>query len=94
VDKVSTVLEALTGHSLKEDLGLWEGFQNLRGARNRYVHEGEAKIGNQAVTSKQAATLLGTARQIMDWLEELLPEGARRIRYETQHQLQLTHAIT
>jgi len=94
VEKLSVVLGALTGRSLKDDNDLWEAFQNLREARNRYVHEGVAQIGGQPVTSDQASNLVAKTRLILDWLEDGLPEEARRPRYERLHTFQIDRALT
>ena len=71
------LLKFFTGHSLQEDLTLWESFQNLRTARNRFVHEGAATLGKAAklvVTPQKAAQLVKNARDITEWVREKLPE--------------------
>jgi hypothetical protein len=92
-EKLDVVLSALTGRSLKDDNDLWAAFQNLRSARNKYVHEGVARIGESAVTFEQAAGLLVKVRQILDWLEADLPPAARRPRYEAQHKFEIEKGL-
>jgi hypothetical protein len=47
-------------------------------ARNKYVHEGVARVGRNLVTSERAGQLLGKVREILDWLEADLPDGDAR----------------
>jgi serine/threonine protein kinase len=49
---------------VQPDLMLWEAFKNLRAARNSFVHEGVARIGQEPVTKVVAAQLIGRARDI------------------------------
>jgi hypothetical protein len=49
---------------VQPDLRLWEAFKNLRAARNSFVHEGVARIGQEPVTKVVAAQLIGRARDI------------------------------
>ena len=88
-EKLSDVLAALTGRSLKDNAGLWEAFRNLYEARNKYVHEGVARIGGQPVTFEKALELVGKVRSILDWLEEDSPEETRRPQVEGTHTFEL-----
>lgn len=69
------LLQYFTGHSLKEESTLWESFQNLRTARNTFVHEGAATLGRTRVivTPQQAAQLVKKAWDITEWVREKLP---------------------
>jgi hypothetical protein len=93
-EKLSVVLESLSGRSLKNDNELWAAFQNLKEARNMYVHEGVARVGRNPVTSERAGQLLGKVREILDWLEADLPDGERRPRYEREHRFQIHRELT
>jgi hypothetical protein len=94
-EKVDALLHAVSGHSLKEDTRLWQAFQNLRKARNTFVHEGRAMIGNEAVTPQRVSELVALSGDIIEWIEGLLPEAKRRARYEREdeHFLQLTKML-
>jgi hypothetical protein len=95
-EQVDVLLHAFSGHSLKEDTRLWEAFRNLRQARNTFVHEGRAEIGGQPVTPERASQLLATAGQIIEWIEQLLPESERRPRdaREGEQTLELSRFLT
>lgn len=80
-EQFDVLLHAVLGRSLKTDPRLWEGFANLRQARNTFAHDGVAVIGPNAVTEDKAQQLLGLAGEIIDWLEQFLPEGERRPRF-------------
>jgi hypothetical protein len=78
-EKFDSLLDAVCGNSLKlHDSRLWEGFQNLRKARNSYVHDGQLVIGATNVSQQQAAQLLGAAGEILEWIDTLLPDSERR----------------
>jgi hypothetical protein len=78
VERADNLLEAVSGQSLKGESELWEGFQQLRAARNSFVHEGVAKIGDVPVEPRRAWQLIGRAQEIVDWIERLLPEDSQR----------------
>ncbi len=84
-EQLDVVAKALTGKSLKDDQRLWQDFQNLRSARNRFVHEGRAIIGRSgiAVDANRAGELVKSAELIIDWLENLLPQDERRPRFQS-----------
>jgi hypothetical protein len=78
-EQFDTLLEVITGHSLKEDLGLWEAFQNLKTARNRFVHDGTPRISRNSppVSVGEALELLGQAEAIVAKIREWVPENRR-----------------
>ena len=77
-EEYDVLLRALTGRSLKEEPVLWQAFCNLRDARNAMVHRGTLTIGDRPITRHQAFELVGRAKEIANWIESLLPGGARR----------------
>ena len=93
-DKLSIVLAAVAERSLKSENDLWAAFQNLREARNKFVHEGLTSIGGQPVTPERTGLLLTKARAILDWIEDGLPEEVRRPRFERKHELQFMVPLT
>lgn len=69
------LLKFLTGHSLKEEQRLWESFQNLKDARNSFVHEGVAKIGKtQTVDTETAQKLITSSFEVISKIKEWLPK--------------------
>jgi hypothetical protein len=72
----------LAGHSMAEEEPLWRVFTRLRKARNSFAHEGVARdLDTHApLTIGQAAQLVGGAKQILDWIDGLLPEAHRNKR--------------
>lgn len=78
-ERCDELLKALTGKSLKEDEpGLWQAFQNLRTARNKFVHEGAARVGGRELNADEATQLVAQAKDVVNYLEALLPEEKRR----------------
>jgi hypothetical protein len=77
VEQYDTLLKFFTTHSLKEEAVLWEAFRNLKQARNRFVHEGTARIGNVVVDAARAGELITAAGQIIAKIREWLPEQLR-----------------
>jgi hypothetical protein len=67
------LLKYFVGHSLKEEKTLWDGFMNLKAARNSFVHGGAAKVGGTDVGTKKAAELVGKAREVTERIREWLP---------------------
>ena len=76
-EQFDTLLTILAGHSLKENLKLWEAFKNLRTARNTFVHEGMAKIGGKSVSEDDALTLVVRVNEIIALLRNWLPVDLR-----------------
>lgn len=76
-EQFDVLLKHFTGHSLKEQSKLWQGFRELRTARNRFVHEGAATIGSQFVSREKAEQLVGVARDIIATVREWLPSEQR-----------------
>jgi hypothetical protein len=77
-EKFDQLLKHLSGHSLREDARLWKGFTDLRTARNKFAHEGAARIGDLHVSADLAKLLVTQAEEIVNWVEKLRPESLRR----------------
>ena len=71
-DKADTLLKVLSGKSLKSNAQLWGVFQEIRKARNSFVHNGILKIGKNEVTFDKAMQLLAKTRDIISWFESNL----------------------
>jgi hypothetical protein len=92
-EQYDVVLEGLSGQSLKADNVLWQALQNLRDARNSFVHDGQARIGRRPgrlVSEEDAARLIHHAFQIVDWIRDRLPEDARWPKFEHKNTIQVT----
>lgn len=72
-EQFDRLLKILTGKSLKDKNDLWEGFKNLKDARNSFVHKGIALIGKKELDRTGAKKLVLKAREIADWIETFLP---------------------
>jgi hypothetical protein len=89
-EQFDVLLRVMSGRSLKDDAGLWEAFQNLRDARNSFVHEGVARIGKrpEAVTVDAAGTLIQQCWRILEWLDEFVPVERRVLLPEIMAQVE------
>jgi len=76
-EQFDVLLKVLTGHSLKEDLPLWQSFTNLKNARNTFVHSGVATIGGKEVTESQAAEMVVRVNDIISRIRGWLPDVSR-----------------
>lgn len=92
-EQFSDLLEIFTGVSLKSNTGLWESFQNLKKARNSFVHKGQPMIGDQIVTLEKAKQLVANAGKICNFVVDLLPKEHRPKRYSHEHSVQVTQPI-
>ncbi len=73
------IFKVLAGKSLADEQHLWRTFVDLRKARNSFAHEGVAvDTQGNVVTPEKAAQLVSGAREVLDWIEALLPEKHRR----------------
>lgn len=80
-EQFDILLKLLSGHSLKERPSLWEAFQNLRTARNTFVHGGVAMVGREAITSREAFELLVKANEIVRCVRDWMPAELRWIEF-------------
>jgi hypothetical protein len=87
-EQFDLLLKVLAGYSLKEDATLWEAFQNLKAARNSFVHEGTARVGRTRLTIDQTRRLLGKAVEIISGVRGRLPEELQWKTYEHRLKLQ------
>jgi hypothetical protein len=93
-EQFDTLLKFLTTRSLKGEPVLWEGFQNLKQARNRFVHEGSARIGNTPVDAPRAGELIIVAGQIIAKIREWVPENLRWPTYEHKIAFEFSKSLT
>jgi len=77
-EQCGDLLKVFAGRSLKDDVRLWEAFKQLSTARNKFVHEGVATLAGKPVTHDDAVQLVTRAKEIVRFLEQFLPEDARR----------------
>lgn len=89
-EQFDVLLRHFVGHSLKDEPTHWEAFKNLRQARNTFVHEGTARIGNNRVDTARARSLVKSARDIMKTVRTWLPEEVLWEEVEPKIELQFT----
>jgi hypothetical protein len=92
-EQADVLMLALSGRSLKSEVGLWEKFQHLRRARNSFVHQGIAVIGDQQVDQVRAAELIQAAGQIIEWIESMLPGDERRPQAPSSSLVEVTRLV-
>lgn len=94
-EQLDQLLKSLGGRSLKNDPRLWEAGVHLRQARNSFVHDGRAVLGNAKtpITRQKARELVALAGEIIDFIEALLPEDHRRPRLRNEVQVTTTLPI-
>jgi hypothetical protein len=80
-EEFDVLLKALSGSSLRDNQDLWQAFQRLRDARNNFIHSGVLAFGKKVKTpllTKDVNELLGKTKEIVLFVENLLPESSRR----------------
>jgi hypothetical protein len=93
-EQFDILLKELSGHSLKEEkAALWEAFKNIKNARNKFVHEGIAKIGNSIVTADDAASLLHRVNEIISTVREWIPEELKWPAPQVKVEVEATHTL-
>jgi hypothetical protein len=92
-EQFDVLLKYLAGHSLKEESLLWEAFKNLKSARNTFVHEGVARVGNSPLTKERATALIGKVDEIVAKVREWIPEHVRWPVPQTKADFQWTHVL-
>ncbi len=92
-EEFDVVLKALIGYSLKEDKKLWEIVKNLKEARNKFVHEGIARIGNNPVTLRKARELVNQSMEIMICIREKLPKKLQWPEYKHNYEYMVSGSI-
>lgn len=93
-EKYDQVLFLLTGRSLcRDEPPLWHDFSELKKARNSMVHEGRALVGKKEVTPERAKELVESAGRIISWVEALMPEEKRRVRYTGRAEWRLSRLL-
>lgn len=90
-ERADVLTAVFTGASLRTYPELWKGFQELRAARNSFVHEGRPSIGGKVVPPERVGDLLRSAQAIVDFYERSLPAEQRRPKGPTQrHEIKVT----
>jgi len=92
-EQYDSLLNIMTGHSLKDDNELWEVLKNLKRARNSFVHEGVAKLGRNALTAEDTAALIGKADLIISKIREWVPAHCQWPVFEHQFQIEVTQHL-
>src|SRR6266568_4571598 len=92
-ERYTVLLKILTNKSLKDDPALWQSFVDLRKARNSIAHTGKPTLNRREINPEQARLLIGGAKNIINWIEQLLPEIMRRPIYATQTNINIVKPI-
>lgn len=93
-EQYSSLLALFCGKSLKNEGELWQGFKNLKTARNSFVHAGSATVGGVAVTVSQASEYIAIAERITSRIRGWIPEEMRWPEFVHQVQLQIVKRIS
>jgi hypothetical protein len=83
------LMKVLVGKSLKEEPKLWEGFVDLKKARNSFVHTGRALLNDAELDAAMTETLLVNASHVINWVEGYLPQGLRRPKTKRKFDIEL-----
>ncbi len=87
-EQFGELMRILLGTSLKENKLLWEGFMNLKNARNSFVHGGQARIGSRIINEVDARSLIGKANEIVVYVRSKLPPDLQWPVYERAYHVQ------
>jgi hypothetical protein len=94
-EQFDSLLHALSGHSLKEDLELWESFKILKRARNSFVHEGIIRLGKSSVAENERLALqaAGSAGRIITKVRGWLPREIQWPEYTNRERINMVHTF-
>ncbi len=92
-EQFDVLLRCFTGHSLQDEPALWEAYRNLKSARNAFVHNGNATIGNTPVDAETANKLIGKAGEIIDKVREWLPEHLQWQTYKFNYNIEVSKIV-
>jgi hypothetical protein len=82
-EQLSDLMQLFVGRSLKDERMMWNSYNELRKARNSFVHEGVAMSLNRTrVSPQRASQLVADASSIIAWIEQWLPEEERAPRVD------------
>lgn len=93
-EQYDQLLRVLSGVSLKEKSELWEAFTHLKKFRDSFIHEGKLELGGKRVTVQEAYNLVGRVKEIIDWVEQLLPSSLHRPKLGTTANLQIFKVLS
>jgi hypothetical protein len=93
-EQYTVLLKILTGKSLREETALWKAFTDLHKIRNKIAHTGKAILNKKEADNQVAGQLIGGAKEIINWLEKLLPEHMRRPKHDAEMQISFTKLLS
>jgi len=93
-EQFDVLLKYFTGHSLKEEQQLWRLFNNLKRARNSFVHEGFAKVDGEAINTQAAQKLIVAATEVINKIKEWLPSELRWREFRHEIHIQASKKLT
>jgi hypothetical protein len=92
-EQFDKLLKIMIGISLNDEKELRTELIKLKKARNSFVHEGVAKIGDQVLKWTDAQHLIGSANKIIRFIKEKLPEDMKwpefKYNFEVQAKMKL-----
>lgn len=87
-EKYDFLSRHIIGNTIKDNNELWEAFKHLRKARNSFVHDGIARVGNETVNIEKARYFIAKANEILDFLKAALPPEYRSPEFQHQANIQ------
>lgn len=75
-EQYDTLLKIYCGHSLKEEIKLWNAFKSIKNIRNTFVHTGILKV-----ESSDVGPLVASVTEIIEWISQWLPSELRWGKY-------------
>lgn len=93
-EQFDVLLQHFSGHSLKEETKLWQDFKELRTARNKFVHEGEARVGGKPITLERAAQLVAAATNVIQAVRKWVPPERQWPQFDSKVQLSFVFPLT
>ena len=89
-EQFDILLKELCGHSLKEEMQLWDAFKNIRTIRNAFAHEGIPRLGGKSVSVAEALAFILKADSIVATVREWLPDECKWPVFKLDAQIRFT----
>jgi hypothetical protein len=93
-DMYDTLLQLLTGHSLRDEPELWDAFMDIKEARNKFVHEGVPRVRRNrpqpvVLTEEMTYLLLDKVDKIIARIREWIPAEMRWPIFDINHHVEV-----
>lgn len=93
-EKYTILLKILKGKSLQDETVLWQAFSDLNKVRNKIAHTGKPVLDGTVIDAEKAGQLIASAKQIISWIESLMPENNRRPLHVSTTEFEIIKPIT